>query len=72
MMVDALEENVMKDILNIGLKQKENHHQPSTEIPTDEQNTDDFFQRMKVSAKVKIPQYVAAGDNFPSIDIDTY
>lgn len=61
MMVDALEENVMKDILNMGLEQKENHHQPSTKISTDEWITDDLYQRLKVTAKDKIQQHLAAG-----------
>lgn len=61
MMVDALEENVMKDILSMGLEQKKKHYQPSTKIPKDESVTDDACQRLTVTAKDKIQQHLAAG-----------
>lgn len=36
MMVDALEENVMKDILSMGLKRREKNSEMSNRTPTHE------------------------------------
>lgn len=68
MMVDALEENVMKDILSMGLEQNKKVITPviqkptllvwrfcCTKIPTDGPTSNDMCQRLMVTALEKIP-----------------